>query len=501
MAQAAEAARAEEAVLTAAEAKAKAKAQRKSLQLGLALAASILIAAGIGALSWRRIELDRIARATALNGRVNVALREAMRQRGLAQGAQVGNLAPWAAAVAEAKQAESLLEPGVDPALRDQVKSLLAEVTAGEARAAADSHAQERERELLDRLVDIRSAKQDDPDGSATDTGYADAFREAGIDVEAKSPAEIQAALRSRPRSFVLAVVAHLDDWGQVRRHDRQNAEGAAALAAVAQALDGDPWRQKLREAIAQPEKERLAALQELAKSKELEQQSPIGLNLLGEALRESGDKVACERVLRTAQRRYPNDVWINYDLAAALTLLGRREEGIRFYTAARALRPETAHVLAHSLQRAGEHDEAIRIFQELTRLRPKEGRHLSCLGVALRGRGRAEEADVAYDAALATLQEEIRRTPTVATLHNALGIAYAGKFQRDEAIAAYRKAVELKPKDSTYRNNLRAALRSKVRDLQAKGQRDEALAIFRAVVEEDPKNVSAHEDYGGLLK
>ena len=41
----------------------------------------------------------------------------------------------------------------------------------------------ENDQKLLARLVDIRSAKADDPDGSMTDAEYADAFREAGIDV------------------------------------------------------------------------------------------------------------------------------------------------------------------------------------------------------------------------------------------------------------------------------------------------------------------------------
>ncbi len=41
---------------------------------------------------------------------------------------------------------------------------------------------------------------------------------------------------------------------------------------------------------------------------------------------------------------------------------------------AARSLRPETAHELAHALEQKGETDQAIAIFQDLARLRPKDG-------------------------------------------------------------------------------------------------------------------------------
>ena len=41
---------------------------------------------------------------------------------------------------------------------------------------------------------------------------------------------------------------------------------------------------------------------------------------------------------------------------------------------AARSLRPETAHELAHALEAKGETDEAIGVFEDLARQRP-EGR------------------------------------------------------------------------------------------------------------------------------
>src|SRR5262249_49479661 len=153
-------------------------------------ATSVLVAGLLGAAGWRWVELDRIGRAAARDARVNATLQEAVRLRGLAQGAPVEDLASRTEAVAAAKKAETLLEPGVDPALRQRVGRRRPEATAEERRARETARAAERDRVLLDRLLEIRSAKTDDPDGTATDADYAEAFREAGIDVMALPPAE-----------------------------------------------------------------------------------------------------------------------------------------------------------------------------------------------------------------------------------------------------------------------------------------------------------------------
>ena len=89
------------------------------------------------------------------------------------------------------------------------------------------------------------------------------------------------------------------------------------------------------------------------------------------------------ESVLRRGVRAHPGDVWLNYDLARALEKLARRDEAVRYYTAARMLRPETAHELAHALKNRGESEEAIAVFRDLVRIRPGNGRHLCCLGDA----------------------------------------------------------------------------------------------------------------------
>ncbi len=72
-------------------------------------------------------------------------------------------------------------KPRGDAGARDRLLALHAEIQAGLDAALRD-------KALLDRLVDIRRAEADDPDGSATDAAYADAFLEAGIDLAACRP-------------------------------------------------------------------------------------------------------------------------------------------------------------------------------------------------------------------------------------------------------------------------------------------------------------------------
>src|SRR5262249_24225449 len=53
----------------------------------------------------------------------------------------------------------------------------------------AGRDAARRVKALLDRLVDIRSSEADDQGGSVNDRDYADAFRQAGIDLATLTPA------------------------------------------------------------------------------------------------------------------------------------------------------------------------------------------------------------------------------------------------------------------------------------------------------------------------
>jgi eukaryotic-like serine/threonine-protein kinase len=476
------------------EAEAKAFAERNARRLSAALAITILMAGGLGAAGWRWVELQRLEQIRGASSRVNIALQDATRLRGLAQGAPVGDIGRWEVAAVAAGKARDLLVPGVDPALRKQVEDLAAELVEERQRAEAKALAIKRDRTLLDALVDIRSAEADDRGGFTTDAAYAVAFREAGLDVTALSPAEAARKIQARPPEIATALATALDDWAGIRRNRKKDRAGALSLSDLAAAADPDAWRLGLRRALDVPDQAaRLEALRSLAKAVAFDTLGPISLDLLGRALNDAGDPAGAESVLRRAQHRYPGDVWINFDLAESLAKLARRQDAIRYYTAARSLRPETAHSLAHALGDSGASDEEIAVFEDLKRLRPGMGRHLGCLGGALQNQGRSREADAILEAAVAANREAIRRGSDDAYAHFSLGVALRKQGKVDEAIAEYRVAIRIQPEDATIHDNLCEILGSQ-------GKLDEAIAEHQTAIRLKPDFANAYNTLGYIL-
>src|SRR5262245_9841507 len=371
--------------------------RRRKLQVGLA--ASLLALTTAGGLGTTYYLQQRQARAAAAEQVLTRAslLRDQAREN-------ADDPARWRIALAAIDQAESAL--GGDALARGRLGALRDDVQAG-------AQAADRDRRLLDRLVDIRSAKADDPEGSSTDADYADAFRGADLDIVALPSAEAAARISGRPPAVAEALVSAVDDWASVRRDRREDKAGARRLSEIAGGADSDPWRNALRTALDQPDRAaRLAALKGVVREAEFDELGPVSLDLLGSALDAAGDRAAAEAVLRAAQRRHPDDVWVNYNLARLLEALGRTDEAVRYYTAARSIRPETAHELAHALENRGESDEAIEVFRQLCLIRARNGRHLGCFGRALQARGRVEESGKIRDSAVAALREEIQLHP-----------------------------------------------------------------------------------------
>jgi eukaryotic-like serine/threonine-protein kinase len=428
--------------------------------------------------------------------------------------------ARWAKAVDAARSVERLLADARDEPTRMRVTGLVESVILG-------AESAQKQQTLLNTLIDIHSEHADDRDGSVASAAYADAFREAAIDVTGLPPAEVGARIRAMPATVAVSLAAALDDWAANRRKGRGGRAEVVRLSQAVRAADLDPWRTGLRDALDRPEKqERLDGLRTVARSADFDALPPVSLDLLGSALLGTDDPQAAERVYREAQHRYPGDLALNYGLAECLRRLARRDEAIRYYTAARAIRPETAHDLAHALVSKGEWAEAIAIFQDLTRLRPDNGRHFLCLGTALRTRHRNEEANVAIDAAIRALRENIRRRPDDAWIHYTLSNALLARGSLDEAIVECRESIRLKPdNESAYTSiasiligkgkldeaivQIREAMRIRSDDyahallatvLEKQGKLEEGIAEYRIAVRLQPDAHEHHEHLGEFL-
>ncbi len=468
------------------EADARAQEERKRRKLSLALAAAVLALVTIGgtgtAVYWQQ-KRDQGAR-------LELALREVTLLRGQAESDPLGDSRKWQAAVAAAQRAGDLLGPLIDGSSRREVQALQKQVDAAAQAAGRDAN-------LLHAVVDIRSAEADDPNGSASDAAYAGAFRDAGLDLDALGPEAVAARIRARPAGLAMALAAALDDWATRRRKSRpKDSEGWLRLIAAARAADPDRVRDRLREVWSQPDaKTRRGPLLELAKEADPRTWPPASLTLLGDALAEAEEHEAAAGLLRRAQSHYPGDVWLNYDLGRELEAVHppRTEEAIGYYTAARALRPETGHELAHALEARGRGAEAIAVFQDLVVLRPGNGRHWSCLGNLLKTRGDRAGADAALDKAVAALREAIRLKPEFAYAHANLGVALMRQGKLDEAIAEDREAIRLRPDDGTTHFNLGTAL-------GRQGKLDEAIVALREAIRLQPDYAAAHANLGNIL-
>jgi serine/threonine-protein kinase len=492
-AKAAEEARTEEARATAAAAEGRARAERRTRRMTVGLAASLLIAGTLGAAGWRWVERERLARIAAVSTRVNEVLQEAMRLRGRAQGATMGDLVPWTEALAAVQQARELLGAGSDRALRGQVETLLADITAEKLAAEAAARAAKFDRALLDRLAEIRTMYVHAFDASVATSAYVSAFREAGIDILTLPPGEAGARIRARPAAVAIELAAGLDHWADLLRFSRNDRSGAARLSAVARGADPDPWRGRLREAQTSADHERMATLQQLAASPTPPDLPAFGFNLLAMGLSTGGDLKTAVSVLRQGVRRHPRDVWLNFNLADCLSRLNRREEAIPYFMVARFFRPEAGFQFARLLADEGETDEAIAVMQDLTRLKPGNNGYLVELGRMLNERGRASEASAALGAAAAGLNGEISRDPKNALPHGYLGLALTLQGKLDEGTAEWREMIRLKPDEAWAHTNLGCALREQ-------GKLEEAVAECREAIRLEPGNNRAHHDLGVAL-
>jgi eukaryotic-like serine/threonine-protein kinase len=407
----------------ATEAEARAAAERRARRLTAGLAAAVVALVLLGGGVWLWAERAEAARrdqaalaAREWQERVNARLDEARELREQARRAapsERGRLA--AKALAAAERADALLAEGKpDPALRDRVGKFLAELREEE----RQRRAAERDRLMAERLARVRLSQTVVEDNSFRqdrgDEEYRAAFRDYGIDIEALSAAE--AAKRIRRGAIQRELVAALDDWLMIRRvvtHPKRP-EAWQPLAAAAQAVDRDPWRKRLRDALLAPERDQ-AVLGKLAETADFAVQPPetlVNLHMLLLGV----DPPAAVALLRKAQQHYPDNCNINSSLGLCyhngFGTPRRPDEAMRFHSAALALSPRSP------------------------------GMHLN-LGNALASLGRDDEALAAFD-------EAIRLKEDYAEAHNARGAALARKKEYGKALEAHYKALAIHKKVAT---------------------------------------------------
>jgi Flp pilus assembly protein TadD/serine/threonine protein kinase len=309
--------------------------------------------------------------------------------------------------------------------------------------------------EMAARLDEIRlkrgTTRAGGFDRVGADRAYRRAFQTCGLDVEALDPDQAVRRIRASPIRDRL--VAALDDW--LVWKSGAKLPGQDWLVAVARRADGDRWRNRLRVAFQRWDRK---ALKNLADDKNVLDQPPANLVVLGVALGVTGQAPLAVKVLGRAQRLHPGDLWINFELAVQLLHLEppRAAEAVGFFRAALGLRPGDPLVRTN-------------------------------LGAALERQGKLDEAEAEYRAAIAV-------KPDFATAHYNLGVVLAHQKRLAEAEQEFRRALRLKPNDPEGHVALGRILARRDKLNRAEAEFRKALRLF-------PKFARAHAALGTLYE
>jgi tetratricopeptide (TPR) repeat protein len=312
------------------------------------------------------------------------------------------------------------------------------------------------------------------------------------VDVRRKTLSQIVPLLRGEPGTMVrLEVIPK--GRSETRIYEIQRDRTTAWLKAVVEAIDTDPWRRQVREASAlDDEGQRRPALENLAKQADVGQQ-PLWIMLrLTRQLEQVDATESASRLLRQMQQRHPGEVWANIALARSLaeSKPPQLEEAIRYYTAAVALRPDSAglHInLGNALHAQGKQDEAMAEYREARRLRTDYATAHYNLGLTLQRQRKRKEA-------ISEFREALRLQPDYAKAHASLASALQIGGEPEEVLAEYRLALRFDPEDAETHFGLGFAL-------QKQGKLDEAVVEYREALRLQPKNADLHLRVGRALK
>jgi tetratricopeptide (TPR) repeat protein len=208
----------------------------------------------------------------------------------------------------------------------------------------------------------------------------------------------------------------------------------------------------------------------------------------LGRVSRQSGGEAVA--LLTATQNRFPQDFWVTFELAWALSQERRWDEGLGYFRAALALRPNSSAAydgLGEILRSMGRVDEAIDPLEQALRLDPGNALAHYHLAFALYSKGQ-------MDGAIDHFRRALSIDPKSAALHNNLGMALRDRGRLDEAIEHLRESVSINPKSSHSQLNLGVALHDK-------GRKDEAFDHVQQSVSLDPDNALAQGDLAFLLR
>ncbi|MDX2035321.1 MAG: protein kinase [Isosphaeraceae bacterium] len=449
-----------------AEARAAGERKRRLLTVGWITSAAVLTATTAIAWGWiareRRDRLDQLDRAVTSARLDEIRASEAAHDASLWKAAadSADHALDLARALGGAPVGEELL------AMRDRSRGEAAAVVA--------------DRRLLDELVTARTSLE--LRGlEGLDSDYAAAMLNYGIDIDQLDVRKAAARLSSRPADFRLQLAAMLDDWYFTLRKLDDRGKRPGRVIDLARALDPDPERDRFRTlASSLSPRSHREEWKSLAETDSIGGLEPPSASIFSRMLDLVGEHALARKVYEKSLARRPHDLWTNFELGKSYRNHQPRilSEAIRRLSIARAVRPDTAHELAHLLESAARFDEAEEIFRELVELRPDSSRHLACLVSRLALNKRPEDLKKYAPMALEACRREIERNSIDAVPHFRLGLILEAQGRLEDAIESYREAAIREPNRAEIQVNLASVLSRAGRREDARRSVDRALQV-----------------------
>ena len=275
---------------------------------------------------------------------------------------------------------------------------------------------------------------------------YREVFKRHGVPVVELAPEE--AVERLRGCRVLPVVIRALDGAGRFNNDPAQRRK----YLAVAALLDPDPWRMRVRDAVAADDK---TALNVLAREQTISITQLDSVLLLADSLPLDNPEIL--RLLLAYRTRRPDHFWLNMHLGSAYRALGSEHfaESVGYYRAAVALRPK------------------------------------SFLALNMLGNVLFFKED--WAAALTCFRGLLEITPNASVAHHNIARIQAIQGDDDGAIASYRTALKLGPRlELTYWHLAIVIDRKKDWDL--------AVKVYQDAVGYDPKSVNAYVGLGKAL-
>ncbi len=434
-------------------------------------AAAVLLALLLGGGAYALVEGQRNARVEAVRPGIDQAIQEAALLTGQHRHAE---------ALDAARRAHALADTSGAPAdLQERAAALVGAMQTELRAAEAEAERAARARALAADLTEVRMGRWDQFSPTQTDREYEEVFARYGLDPFAADAEAFQAKVRGDFGDAIDEVVAALDAWAQLRWSFWKTwKRPGRPLSAHARALDPDPVRTRIRDALEKGGDDILERLEAIAATESSADLPSSTVSQLAYALMSYRSVKATHDFLRPRLYAHPEDFWVQgylsqpgpiYDVVA-------RTRALDHATAAVALRPQGARAYANvmvGLKALGRHAEQLEVAAWARELAPLDSMTVTNHGAALTDVDRDREATAAFERAL-------ELDPRNATARLNMGAMRSRARDYEGSEAEIRRALEIDPSVQSGYANLSISLRQQ-------GRWRDAVIAGREAVEREP--------------